>query len=88
MNIGYTPMYKRNQFALKTQIPTFLYTIESNGTVLFGDRQFGLPLFNFQDRIMYDMNLNSNIFIPQPDGIIIMDDNPAINRFQFGKIEL
>lgn len=46
----------------------------------------GIPLFNFQKDIFYEMALFSSIFYPLEDGIIVMDENPSFRKHQFGKI--
>ncbi len=76
--------FSYKNFAMKTQLPTFLYIVEPNGNLTYGNRKYGLPLFNFQNGIFYEMSMNSFSFIPLPDGIIMMDQSNE--KYQFGKI--
>ena len=71
-------------FAQRTETPTFLYIVEPDGRPIYDDRRFGLPLFDFQKNVPYPMTLNSYVFLPLNDGIIMMQESTG--RFQFGKI--
>ncbi|NLJ82139.1 MAG: hypothetical protein GX330_03330, partial [Bacteroidales bacterium] len=76
--------YNYKNFVEKTEYPTFLYIIEPNGNLTYDNLKYGLPLFNFQKGIFYPMKLNTFVFIPLKDGIIMMDESKE--RYQLGKI--
>lgn len=77
--------YLFKEFATNTQLPVFLHIIEPDGSVTYTAKE-GIPLFNFQKDIFYEMALFPSIFYPLEDGIIVMDENPSFRKHQFGKI--
>ena len=76
--------YSINNFARNTEVPTFMYIVESNGRLIYDDRKFGYPLFNLFAKAPYPMTLNTYVFLPVNNGIIMMAETTG--RFQFGKI--
>lgn len=73
-------------FDTKTWRPVFLYVVEPNGDLTYGDRTYGLPLYNFQKGNVFIMGLNAAFYYPLPDGILMLDEMSDGKKYQFGKI--
>ena len=76
--------YSIKNFAERTEMPVFMYIVEPDGRLIYDDRKFGLPLFDFMKNVPYPLTLNPYVFLPLNDGIIVMAESTG--RFQFGKI--
>jgi len=82
---NFVPTYLGREFAFKTYYPVFLYAIEPNGALVH-NMKYGLPLYEFQKDMVYSTNINSSLFLPLPNGILMMEEKPDIKKYQFGKI--
>lgn len=79
---------KKKDFCFNTGWKTFLYIVEPNGELTYGDRLYGQPLYNFQQGAQFEMSLNSFLSYPQNNSVIVMSETMDGLRYQFGKINL
>jgi hypothetical protein len=73
---------------IKAGNPPFMYEVEANGNVKFGDKMYGLPLFKMYSDIYFSgVSICPGFSVPTPNGLIIMCGAPDGKQLQLGMIK-
>jgi len=84
-----TRYVKNKAFNEKTSHGTFMHVIEEDGSMAYGNRKFGLPLFNMHDSAVFPMSMSARFFFAI-DGTLVLRAamNNGGKRFRYGLIDL
>ena len=66
-----------------------MHVIEEDGSMAYGNRKFGLPLFNMHDSAVFPMSMSARFFFAI-DGTLVLRAamNNGGKRFRYGLIDL
>lgn len=80
--------YQRIQFEKASYCP-FMFVVEPNGNIKFGDKIFGLPLFTlYKNSIINSCAIFPGFAVSNNSGLIIMCGTVDGKKAEFGKIKL
>lgn len=80
---------QRKNFNEKVGIPVFMHVVDASGTLLYASSDYGMPLFSLYNNSATSVYMNSNVFLPLADGIIIIGQSAKKGGvYKIGKISL
>lgn len=84
-----TRYVKNKAFNEKTVHGTFMHVVEEDGSMAYGNRKFGLPLFNMHAGTVFEMSMSALTFF-EIDGTLVLKSimNNGGKRYRFGFIDL
>lgn len=84
-----TRYVKNKAFHEQTEHGTFLYVLEEDGSLTYGDRRFGLPLFNMHDGAVFPMSMSARFFFDL-NGMLVLRAtmNNGGKRYRYGLVDL
>lgn len=84
-----TRYVKSKAFDEKTVHGTFMHVVEQDGSMAYGNRKFGLPLFNMHAGAIFEMSMSGNLFFEVGGKLVIRAAmNNGGKRYRFGFIDL
>ncbi len=84
-----TRYVKHKAFNEKTSHGTFMHVIEEDGSMAYGNRKYGLPLFNMHAGSVFPMSMSARFFF-DIDGMLVLRAamNNGGKRYRYGFIDL
>ncbi|HPQ58921.1 MAG TPA: hypothetical protein PK499_09590 [Flavobacteriales bacterium] len=84
-----TKYVKKKAFDEKTAHGTFLYVIEPDGHITYGDRTHGLPLLHLHEGAVFEMSLTTPFFFDANGQLVVLAQmHNGGQRYRFGFIGL
>lgn len=84
-----TKYVKNKAFDEKTAHATFMYVVEPNGDLTFGDRALGLPLLRMHEGAIFEMSMTTPFSFDYNGNLIVMASmHNGGKRYRFGIIGL
>ena len=84
-----TRYVKNKAFNEKTSHGSFMHIIEPDGSMAYGDRKYGLPLFNMHDSAVFPMSMSARFFFTINGTLVLRAAmNNGGKRFRYGLINL
>ncbi|MDG1332845.1 MAG: hypothetical protein P8P74_10965 [Crocinitomicaceae bacterium] len=84
-----TRYVKHKAFNEKTSHGTFMHVVEADGSMAYGNRTFGLPLFNMHDGAIFPMSMSARFFF-ESNGMLVLRAamNNGGKRYRYGLVDL
>ena len=84
-----TRYVKHKAFHDKTSHGTFMHVVEEDGSMAYGNRKFGLPLFNMHDGAVFPMSMSARFFFEINGQLVLRAAmNNGGKRYRYGLINL
>lgn len=84
-----TRYVKSKAFDVKTVHGTFMHVVEADGSMAYGNRTFGLPLFNMHAGAIFESSMSGRLFFEIGGKLVIRAAmSNGGKRYQFGFIDL
>lgn len=84
-----TRYVKNKAFDMKTVHGTFMHVVEEDGSMAYGNRTFGLPLFNMHAGTVFEMSMSGKFFFELNGMLVIRATmNNGGKRYRYGLLDL